>query len=335
MRYFSVESLRLMCELMRTQDRDPAPLLRQAGIAPALLDDPSARVSGSAELSFLRGFRAGMQEVSGLAVALGSRYRLATLGPLGLAMLSAPTVAASLQLAVRYQSLSFSWLGFAIEPAGDAVLVRLDAGAVPLDLRDFLVCRDLAAAATMLRDLCGDEGRYAAARLSLSDPRQAEGLQAHLRCPLELGGEGSSVLLDHATLVRPNAQHAMTTHALALAACDAQLHSGAQARGAASAQVEALLQRHPGRLLGHDEAAGLLGTSERSLRRRLEREGTSFRLVRERVLRARAEQLLRATPLSVADIAEQLGFSDASSFSQAFRRWTGRPPSALRPRVAT
>ncbi|TAK83750.1 MAG: AraC family transcriptional regulator [Aquabacterium sp.] len=335
MRYFNVESVRLMCELMRSHGIAPQPALDAAGIAPALLDDPSARIAGSAELAFLRLFRRQMGGVGALAVEVGRRYRLATLGPLGLAALSAPTVAASLQVIVRYQGLSFSWLGFTVEPDGDACLIRLDAQPAPLDLRDFLLCRDLAAAASMLRDLAGEDACFAGAALSLDDPGQAEGLQAHLRCALALDTDASSVRLGHAELLRANPHHSLSTHALGLSACEALAHSGADAAGAASAQVEALLARHAGRLLGHDEVASLLATSERSLRRRLEREGTSFRLVRERVLRARAEQLLRATPLSMADIAEQLGFSDASSFCQAFRRWTGQPPSALRLRVST
>lgn len=335
MRYFNVESVRLMCELMRSHGVAPGPALAAAGIAPALLDDPSARIAGSAELAFLRLFRRQMGGLPALAVELGRRYRLATLGPLGLALLSAPTVADSLYTVVRYQALSFSWLAFAMEPADGACLIRVDANLAPLDLRDFLLCRDLAASATMLRDLAGEDACFSDARLRLDDPTQAEGLQAHLRGPLATDADHSGVRLEHGILLRANPHHSLSTHALSLAACDALAHSGAEAAGAASARVEAVLGRHPGRLLSHEEVAAVLCTSERSLRRRLEREGTSFRQVRERVLRARAEQLLRATPLGMADIAEQLGFADASSFCQAFRRWTGQPPSALRVRVST
>jgi AraC-like DNA-binding protein len=43
-----------------------------------------------------------------------------------------------------------------------------------------------------------------------------------------------------------------------------------------------------------------------------------------------AETLLADARLSLAEVAERLGFSDLSSFSQAFKRWYGVPPGAYR-----
>lgn len=72
------------------------------------------------------------------------------------------------------------------------------------------------------------------------------------------------------------------------------------------------------------------GVSERTLRRRLRAEGTSFRVVRDGE-RARDAELLLADPgLSIAEVARALGFSEPSAFARAYRRWTGRAPSAAR-----
>jgi AraC-like DNA-binding protein len=75
-----------------------------------------------------------------------------------------------------------------------------------------------------------------------------------------------------------------------------------------------------------------LGASERSLRRYLQEEGTSFRGLVERVRRERAEDLLRFGHASMGEIAAALGFSDAGTFSRAFRRWTGLAPTEFRER---
>jgi AraC-like DNA-binding protein len=48
------------------------------------------------------------------------------------------------------------------------------------------------------------------------------------------------------------------------------------------------------------------------------------------VLHERALELLSRPALRLAEIAERLGFADASAFSKAFRRWTGRSPSDVR-----
>ncbi len=51
---------------------------------------------------------------------------------------------------------------------------------------------------------------------------------------------------------------------------------------------------------------------------------------RRRARGAMAETLLADARLSLAEVAERLGFSDLSSFSQAFKRWYGVPPGAYR-----
>ncbi|MCA9704651.1 MAG: helix-turn-helix transcriptional regulator, partial [Myxococcales bacterium] len=76
--------------------------------------------------------------------------------------------------------------------------------------------------------------------------------------------------------------------------------------------------------------AKALAVSERTLRRRLAEEGTSFSELRQRELQRRAEGLLAQGQLSPAEIAFCLGFSEMSAFNRAFRRWTGCSPGAWR-----
>lgn len=78
------------------------------------------------------------------------------------------------------------------------------------------------------------------------------------------------------------------------------------------------------------QAAAQLAVSERTLRRRLAEEHTSFSELRQRELRRRAEVMLSAGRYSHGEIAFALGFSETSAFNRAFRRWTGRSPGAWR-----
>lgn len=76
--------------------------------------------------------------------------------------------------------------------------------------------------------------------------------------------------------------------------------------------------------------AAKLGTTRRSLQRRLASHGTTFnRLVEKTVLR-RAKALLDDGTTPITDIALQLGYADPAHFTRAFRRWTGVTPSAYR-----
>jgi AraC-like DNA-binding protein len=77
-----------------------------------------------------------------------------------------------------------------------------------------------------------------------------------------------------------------------------------------------------------DAVAAALHLSRRTLQRRLNLEGTSFRALLEEVREHLAVELLGAGALSVSDVAQRLGYVEMSSFSQAFRRWKGMGPRA-------
>ncbi|MCY1464086.1 Helix-turn-helix domain protein [compost metagenome] len=50
----------------------------------------------------------------------------------------------------------------------------------------------------------------------------------------------------------------------------------------------------------------------------------------EEIRQALAIELVRQSPRSLTDIAQQLGYNEASSFTRAFRRWTGLSPREFR-----
>ncbi|MDD1781805.1 AraC family transcriptional regulator [Enterovibrio sp. ZSDZ35] len=77
--------------------------------------------------------------------------------------------------------------------------------------------------------------------------------------------------------------------------------------------------------------ANLLNMSERSLSRKLAAEGASFKQLQDRFKKEKALQLLQSGQLSVTSVAFELGYSDLSAFSRAFRRWTGLAPTSMIP----
>ncbi|MCF2531567.1 AraC family transcriptional regulator [Yinghuangia soli] len=81
-----------------------------------------------------------------------------------------------------------------------------------------------------------------------------------------------------------------------------------------------------------DRVAQRLGTSGRTLQRRLAALGTSWRAEVEAARERQALALLRDTDLPLRDVAAKLGYTDARTLRRAMLRWQSTTPSALRAR---
>ena len=81
-----------------------------------------------------------------------------------------------------------------------------------------------------------------------------------------------------------------------------------------------------------DAVAARLAVSPQTLRRRLAAEDTSFRILKDQLRRDTAIEALATGEESIEELGRRLGFSEASAFHRAFRRWTGAAPGSYRQR---
>jgi AraC-like DNA-binding protein len=70
----------------------------------------------------------------------------------------------------------------------------------------------------------------------------------------------------------------------------------------------------------------------RTLHRHLAIEHTSYRALAKETREALATELLGTTGLTVAEVADRLGYSEVAAFSRAFKLWTGASPKTYRRR---
>jgi AraC-like DNA-binding protein len=70
------------------------------------------------------------------------------------------------------------------------------------------------------------------------------------------------------------------------------------------------------------------------MHRKLNKENTSFKLLLTEVRKELALQYIQDRSKTLTEISFLLGFSEVSSFSRAFKGWTGKPPSEARQGVA-
>ncbi|WP_370289489.1 AraC family transcriptional regulator [Nocardioides sp.] len=327
---------------------DLATLLAGTGLGVRDLDDHHREVTAAQELRVVRNL--GREAAPGAAVRVGSRYHASTFGPLGLALMSAPSLGAAAEVALRYLDLSFVFTlpDFVVhEPADDGTITLegspsrlgpLDHAVVALhlddrdladDVRRFVVERDLAAFWTVLRELAGGRPRLRAVRLPFA-PRETEAYRETFGVPPTwITGGRAALVLDASWLDQPLPQSNSHAFAMAQELC-ADLVADRRARDGVVPQVRVLVAQHLEDGAPMAAVAAHLGLSERSLRRRLADAGVSFREVVDGVRHERADDLLTRTDLEVAEIALRLGYAESTSFSAAYRRWTGTTPARAR-----
>lgn len=135
---------------------------------------------------------------------------------------------------------------------------------------------------------------------------------------------------DASALDRPHLHRIAELHEIVLAQAEHNLQRCTRPL-TLTERVTALISSRPAAKLPDMVAAAReLGISVRSLRRHLTHEATTYRELTQARLHARACTLLRNPQISLQSIAFELGFSDATAFHRAFRRWTKLTPAEYR-----
>ena len=152
-------------------------------------------------------------------------------------------------------------------------------------------------------------------------------------CPVHFGAPANELLIPRRVMLHPFPGHSPGTicHLEAIAEQERQRIG----EPAFADRLRGMLRlRLPAEPTDADSLAAALHMSVRTLRRRLEDEGTRFSDVLDSARRELAlERLAEGEPVAI--VAERCGFANARNLVRAFRRWTGETPSAWRARAAS
>lgn len=161
-------------------------------------------------------------------------------------------------------------------------------------------------------------------------PADIKAYERLLRCPISFEQEADCIVFNSTDMTRP------------ILSADEQLASLLD--NMAITQMASLSERFSKKVrdcllkqfsegeISRRGTAELMHMTERTLLRRLKDEGMTFQEVLDRLREELAYEYLQRSDVTVQTVSSMLGFSDASTFSRAFKRWTGRRPSlAQRP----
>ncbi len=293
------------------------------------IHDPLARVSYRQASEIIRRALPTLP-IEGVGLAMGGRQNGGNFGLLGLAMKTAPTFGDAVQIGLEYQRNLGALMDLDLQDRDDGTLaVVASAPEEAADLLPFL-CEEMFASTLMLaRELVGPEFRPQRLELGYPAPPYATHYDDLFGCEIRFNQAQHAMIVDHRWLELPFASYNPVTSRQALSLCQAQI-AALPLRGETTAAVERQLRPRLRENPQMTDVAAALHLSERTLRRQLAEEGTSFSLVHDRVRTERALELLQDPDLTIATVGGQIGFNDVREFRRAFKRWTGHTPSDTR-----
>ena len=314
----------LLVRLGLERGLDEATILDGSGLTMADLESPDSVSTAAAELAVIRNLVAAAGPGSTWGLDAGQRYHLTTFGIWGFALISAGTVREAVDIGLRFIDLT-SALTAPRDDLDDDGHLRMvfHEPPEPAEVARFIAQRDLATVQTILEEVLGRGTRFHHVSFTHElTPGTAPSYVKVFGFLPELGATHNALVFGPSIVDERLPQADEHTTALAQAQCR-ELLDRRRARAGLSGQVRDLII---GRLRNPPSAAEVaeaVSLSERTLRRRLAAEGTSVRKLVDEVRAALAAEFLISGSLTVAQIADQLGYLEVSSFSQAFRRWHG------------
>jgi AraC-like DNA-binding protein len=317
--------VRAICRALDAAGCDSTALLAEAGFEANALEGPTTRCELKYSLRLWRiAVAATGDPAFGLKVA--SHIKPTSFHAMSYGMSASSTLKEAFERAQRYCHIvsdavdyEFSVQGsefhFIIAPSADLGDEPIDA-VVGLHLR---MCRSLLGRA------------YSPLRIEFrrSRPSKIDDFASLLRAPLIFEAPDTRLVFDCESVLRPldtgNPELARHNDAIAI-----QYLSHLERENIQIRVREVLTQRLARGEPSQEDIAEILNMSSRTLQRKLGESGTTYKEILDDTRHALALAYLSAPRHSVSDVTYLLGFSACSSFTRAFRRWTGKSPSDWR-----
>lgn len=313
--------------IARTLDAEGVPherIFQQAGVDPARLSDGGNRYSQEA-VSKLWRVAVGETADPYFGLKLAAHIRPSTFHVVGYAMSCSATLGNALQRFARYgrlvstsatvtqtQTSSHRTLSFSFE-TGDAPPICQTIDAV------------LAGIACFSSWIVGENVRPAEVHFRHACPGTEEEYAKILQCPVHFGRSQDCIVFNASDMNRPILA---ADEQLAAMLDHMALNQMTQMSRRFSLKVRDYLRKELSNgEISKRQTASAMYMTERTLLRRLKDEGTTFQEILDQLREQLAYEYLHRSNLTVQDVSALLGFSDASTFSRAFKRWTGRRPS--------
>ena len=314
--------LRPILDALGRSGVDVPQLLRRSAIDAAAIGDSRARIP-IASLRELWKQVSSVEPDQAFGLRAAECTHAGTFGLFGYIAKSSASGHDAIRRMRRYRGMLAGDDSGALVLEGDrAVLKQVHLGRVPRILSDFA----LAAAVKLGRQFYAEALPLLEVRISYAEPPDADKYPAYFGVPVLFGCGYNAIVLRASALDARHKDADETLCAILERQADETLRQWSTAQTLAQRATRALTEQLPRGEASVRQLAKRLAMSERTLRRKLQQEGTSHaRLLDDLRRRLALQQLEAGRPLQ--EITRTLGFAQPSAFCRAFKRWTGATPT--------
>lgn len=270
-----------------------------------------------------------MLDEPALGLAVGARETPISWGLVGLAMLTCETLGEAAHYGLERQTESGSLLEHHLIIDGLRAHLTATPRVFDLETETFLVEEAFAGTVAIVRAIVGPSFRPVQVDLAYASDGHHRLYERFFRCPVRFQADEHRLTIETKWLQARLPGYDRITSDLVRHQLNQLLHIPI-GQDDLLESVASRLRHGLQETLRQGDMAGHINVSERTLRRRLAQRETSFRELRDTTRLARARDLLANTGMTIAEVAQALGYADARSFRRAFKRWTGELPTALR-----
>lgn len=307
---------------------DADDLFRSEGLDPERMRDPNARFP-DARIDTLWGKAGSMTGDPCFGLRAARCWHPSMLGALGYAWLASSTLRTAFERLNRYARLLADVSDVRLTDTAAGFVIRLEAPRQQEREIPGLTDASFSALLDMCRVNYGEALDPVTVNLRREQPPCAGQYYAFFRCPVNFRAPVNELVLPLDAVDQP-----LPTSNKQIAVLHDQVVTDALARlehDDMITRVKCLIIEHlPSGGISEEEAAMALMVSTRTLQRRLREGGGSFGQLTETVRQELAMKYILNHGISLGEISYLLGFSEPSSFSRAFRRWTGKTPRQMR-----
>lgn len=308
-------------------------ILKGSEITEQMLFNPETMLSYRTTVTILN--RAlELSPIKHLGFALGNKQSPSSMGILGYLCNCCATIEEALNMTVKYQKVPSTLLQIEWYKEDRFIYWKSKS---PIDLGELLPCLLEEESLTLYKSfemLTGGKIQFLEMHFQYPEPEYVSLYKQAFNCPLFFSADENIIIISDKILSVPILQANSLSITSAERLCKDFIEKNPIIEDI-EMSVRKLIDEQVDIIPDEEFIAGKLNITSRTLRNKLALLGTSYRSIINSVRKKAAISFLHKTTLTISEIAEKTGYSDARSFRRAFKQWTSTTPDEYRKRTVT